>query len=288
MRACDLMSTPVHTVRRSTTVAQAAALLTRFSITALPVLDGADRLIGMVAESDLLWHRVPASPDAHLWRHPDHGVDDPPGTVGDVMSAPAVALSPGSDAAGVAEVLVGLGFASVPIVDGSTVVGIVSRQDLLHALVRRDEALAAEARHLLDEYGAGLRRWEVYVEDGVATVIGAFTAADERAVQVLVGTLPEIRTVQLRAADARAARTGAEATRAGTCVRLRGECRFERRREGATRPGRRASGEHPDARMPRSGVADRGTGRAASGGAAAGTVHPPDVRSDDGGRDRPQ
>lgn len=144
MRARDLMTTPVHTVRASASVAEAAAILTRNNITALPVLDDDDRIIGMVSEGDLLWHRVPASSEAHLWRRPDDGVEDPPGTVCEVMTTPAVALCPGADAAGIAEILVGCDLSSVPIVEGATVVGIVSRCDVLRTLVKREE-LAQDA-----------------------------------------------------------------------------------------------------------------------------------------------
>jgi CBS domain-containing protein len=202
MRAHDLMTTPVHSVRPSTTVGEAAAILTRFAITALPVLDADDHLIGMVSEADLLWHRVPASSDAHLWRRPDDRVEDPPGTVGDVMSSPALALTPGTEAADVAELLVSADLSSVPIVEGSTVVGIVSRRDLLRSLVRRSEALAAEARGRLDEYGGGVRHWDVTVEDGVATVSGEIAAAEERVIRILVGTVPGIRTVHVSAVGA--------------------------------------------------------------------------------------
>ena len=198
MRARDLMTTPVHTVHPSTGVAEAAALLTRFSVTALPVLDDDDHLIGMVSEGDLLWHRVPASSEPHLWRRPDDRVEDPPGTVGDVMSSPAVAMPPGAEAASVAEILTSADSASVPIVEDSAVVGIVSRRDVLRTLVRRDDALAAEAQGRLDEYGGGVRRWEVAVADRVATVTGPLDdAAEDRAIRILVGTVPGIRTVRL-------------------------------------------------------------------------------------------
>lgn len=204
MLARDLMTSPVHTVHPSTTVAEAAALLTRFAITALPVLDDDDHLIGMVSEGDLLWHRVPASSEAHLWRRPDDRVEDPPGLVGDVMSSPVVALGPGTDAASLAEVLTTVDFASVPIVEGSTVLGIVSRCDLLRTLVQRDDALAAEAHGRLDEYGGGVRRWDVSVADRVATVTGEFDdQAEERVIRILIGTVPGIRTVQLNAAGVR-------------------------------------------------------------------------------------
>jgi CBS domain-containing protein len=145
MRARDLMTTPVHTVHPWTTVTEAAALLTRNSITAMPVLDADDRLIGMISEGDLLWHRVPASPDAHLWRRPDDSILDPPGSVGDAMSTTVVALSPGTDAAGIAETLLDNDLRSIPIVEGATVVGIVSRRDLLRSLVGTEEGAARAA-----------------------------------------------------------------------------------------------------------------------------------------------
>jgi CBS domain-containing protein len=143
MRASDLMTTPVRTVHPWTTVSEAAAILTQHEITAMPVLDADERLIGIVSEGDLLWHRVPASPEAHLWRRPDDRVQDPPGMVGDAMSTTVVALSPNTDAAGIAETLLNNDIRSVPIVEGATVVGIVSRRDLLRSLVSRKEVAAA-------------------------------------------------------------------------------------------------------------------------------------------------
>ncbi|GAA0223183.1 CBS domain-containing protein [Cryptosporangium japonicum] len=53
MRARDPMPTPVRTGYRSTTIAEAAALLTRSDITALPVLDDDDRPVGIVSRHDL-------------------------------------------------------------------------------------------------------------------------------------------------------------------------------------------------------------------------------------------
>ena len=48
MRAKDVMSSPVHTVRQTTTVESAAQLLTAKAVTALPVVDDTGRLVGMV------------------------------------------------------------------------------------------------------------------------------------------------------------------------------------------------------------------------------------------------
>ena len=71
VRAKDVMSSPVCTVQQTASVESAAALLTAKKVTALPVLDSTGRMAGMVSESDLLWHRVPVDPTAHLRRMPD-------------------------------------------------------------------------------------------------------------------------------------------------------------------------------------------------------------------------
>ena len=54
MRVRDIMTTPVHTVRQDAPVADAAELLAAKGVTALPVVDAADALVGMVSEGDLL------------------------------------------------------------------------------------------------------------------------------------------------------------------------------------------------------------------------------------------
>ena len=94
MRALEIMSRPVITVHPWTPIREAAAAMTERAITALPVVDAEDRLVGIVSEGDLIWHRVPADPDAHLARPVDAGLDDPPGTVAGVMTTAVVTMPP--------------------------------------------------------------------------------------------------------------------------------------------------------------------------------------------------
>lgn len=56
MNARDIMTTNVVTVMPETTIAAVAALLLERRISGLPVVD-ADRVVGIVCESDLLAHR---------------------------------------------------------------------------------------------------------------------------------------------------------------------------------------------------------------------------------------
>jgi hypothetical protein len=50
----------------------------------------------------------------------------------------------------------------VPIVDGSTVIGVVTRRYLVRMIARADTTVAAEVQRVLDVYGGG-RKWTVTV-----------------------------------------------------------------------------------------------------------------------------
>ena len=60
----DVMVTPVITVEPSATVQEVAKLFLEKQISAVPVLDGRGKLVGIVSEGDLL-HRVEAGTERH-------------------------------------------------------------------------------------------------------------------------------------------------------------------------------------------------------------------------------
>src|SRR4051812_9039470 len=117
MRARDIMTSPVHTVGQNTSVESAAALMAAEAVTALPVVDSAGTLIGMVSESDLLWHRVPSDPTAHLRRLPDTGPANRPGMVMEVMSPHPLTTRPQADLAEVADQMLQNDIRSMPVVE---------------------------------------------------------------------------------------------------------------------------------------------------------------------------
>jgi CBS-domain-containing membrane protein len=132
MRARDIMTKSVVTVRPELSVKEAATILCRNAITAAPVLDEDNHLVGIVSEADLLRKQLP-HPRARLRRDAD---EEPPHTVADVMTTSVVALPPFTDAADIVETMLDVNVRSIPIVEGSHIVGIVTRRDLLRTLVR--------------------------------------------------------------------------------------------------------------------------------------------------------
>ena len=198
MRARDIMTSPVHTIGPDATVESAVQRLTAESITALPVVDDDGELVGMVSEGDLLWHRVPADPTAHLRRDLRHDVTGPPRTVREVMSESPVTTTEDADVADVADTMLRRDVRSMPVLNGREVVGIISRRDVLRAAVRNDDVLAREIQHRLDEYAGAPGRWTVTVDKGVARVAGSVAGETDRTVvTVLARSVPGVTDVEL-------------------------------------------------------------------------------------------
>jgi CBS domain-containing protein len=192
MRARDIMTSPVTTVRAETTVKQAAGLLATHGFTALPVLDDDERLVGIVTEADLVRDRIPLDPRAHILPGYREPAAPPATTVGEVMTSPVTAMGPGTDVALLAAALLDAKQRSMPIVEGSRVVGIVTRRDIVATVARDDDQVAEDVRHRLEVYG-GAGRWHVEVHEGVVTIGDRFDDETDRHVaRVLAEAVPGV------------------------------------------------------------------------------------------------
>ena len=58
----DVMTTQVVAVRRGATFKEMAAMLRRFRVSALPVIDDDEKVIGVVSEADMLAEEVLGDP----------------------------------------------------------------------------------------------------------------------------------------------------------------------------------------------------------------------------------
>lgn len=195
MRADEIMTAPVVTVRPDATVHQAALLMNEHAVTSLPVLDDDGNVVGIVSEVDLIRDRMPHDPRSHL--RPESVASSEPGQfVDQVMSTTVVCLSGSADTADLAEVMLESNVRAVPIVEGGRLIGIVSRRDLLRTLLRDDTAIRSDVVHRLDDYAGEPGRWKVTVENGVVTVHGQFDdEAQREIVNVLARTVPGVTRV---------------------------------------------------------------------------------------------
>jgi len=201
MRAQDIMSSPVVTAQPDQPVKEVAALLAEHGFTSAPVVDDEGHLIGMITEADVLRDRIPVDARTRIWR--DEDVEQHPAqTVAEVMSTPAVAVPPGTDASAVARMMLDDHVRAVPVVDGGRgVVGIVTRRDLLRVIATDDKTVLIAIRSRLAMYGGG-DRWTVTVHDGAVDIVDDFDDATDRHVaQVIAESVPGAATVQVRSRE---------------------------------------------------------------------------------------
>ena len=169
MQVRDVMTRAVVSVGPDTSARYAAEVLAERGFAALPVLGPDEELVGMVAEVDLLRNRLPADPRLHL-RRDEAPPPVPPELVREVMSRTVRTVAASDDIADVARLFVDERLRSVPVVEHGRVAGIVSRRDLLRALVRPDAELRDELLGLVEGYTGEPGAYQVEVSDGVATV----------------------------------------------------------------------------------------------------------------------
>lgn len=197
MFVSQIMSAPAVTVAADTSIKAAARLLRDRDVAAAPVVDSAGGLLGIVSEIDLLRGTVPPDPAAHLLPVPsDRGTA--PAVVADVMTRDVQVLLPHSDLHDAARSMRASGIRSLPVVHGGTVVGVVSRSDLLRVLAREDDEIASDLRAAL---GAELGpRHDVHVE--VASGVVTMTADDPEhlsAARLVAARVPGVVRVEASA-----------------------------------------------------------------------------------------
>ncbi|MBU6230143.1 MAG: CBS domain-containing protein [Cyanobacteria bacterium REEB459] len=117
--AQDLMSSPVRTIRPDTTMAEAQRVLLRYGHSGLSVVDGAGNLVGVVSRRDL-----------DLAVH--HGFTHAP--VKGYMATNLKTITPQTPLSDIEALMVTYDIGRLPVIHQGTLVGIVTRTDLLRHL----------------------------------------------------------------------------------------------------------------------------------------------------------
>ena len=216
MKVSDVMTPKVISVVPSDRIADAIRLMLDNRISGLPVIDAAGRLVGMVTEGDLLrraetgttrhrarWLQFLLSPG----RLADEYVHTHGRRVDEVMTCDVVTAAEATSLDTVVQLMERHGIKRLPVVRDGKVIGIVSRANLLHALVavgdapERNGALDAVIRQrILDEIER--EPWgprysiDVVVRDGRVDLWGSlFEERERQALRVVAENVPGVKEV---------------------------------------------------------------------------------------------
>jgi CBS domain-containing protein len=217
MNAADMMTSPVVTIGPDATVRDAAWIMLTHRISAVPVLDGQGRLVGILSEGDLLRRAETGTQRRRSWwgtfgvgseELAAEFVKSHGRRVADVMSRNVITAGEDTPAPEIARLMETHGIKRVPIVADGKLVGIVSRADFLTALTGVQQAGTAANGDDAALRAAIIARLErkpwiqpsivnVAARDGIVELTGlADSEAQRRAVRIVVETTPGVRAVQ--------------------------------------------------------------------------------------------
>jgi len=174
----DVMTHSVVAVGRAAPFKDIVRLMEQWQVSALPVLEGEGRVVGVVSEADLLSKEEfrDTDPDRYTQRQRLSDLAKAGAmTAEELMSAPAVTVRPGSTLAQAARIMARLGIKRLPVVDGEGMLeGVVSRADLLKVFLRPDNDIADEVRRDVVDilFQAPAEPVHVMVTEGVVTLTG--------------------------------------------------------------------------------------------------------------------
>jgi CBS domain-containing protein len=198
MQAKDVMTAKVVTVSKDTLIHEVIGLLLKYRISAVPVIDGTQQLVGIVSEGDLL-RPEGTNPRQPWWltavlARQGLSYDTLQGrTAGDVMTRKVYSVEEDTPLSEIAELLERRHIKRVPVLRNGKLVGIVSRANLLHGLAStiiehhepgaaRDRQLRAElTKLLLDKHELDGVLINVTVRDGNVRLWGRVENAKEAA-----------------------------------------------------------------------------------------------------------
>lgn len=224
MQAKDIMTRRVITVGAETSVQEIAQTLLQRSISAVPVVDAAGAVIGIVSEGDLIRRREVGTDEVrHSWWL---GLLNDRATLAkdflkthgkaakDVMTKDVVSVSLETPLAEIARLMEKNHIKRVPVVDGGKLVGLISRANIVRQIASAkelhvesyidDTALKREVQEILDqEPWASPGTSSVTVSEGVVEFWGTVNSDEERqasrvAVQELAGVKEVVDHRQVR------------------------------------------------------------------------------------------
>ncbi|WP_239013856.1 CBS domain-containing protein [Streptomyces sioyaensis] len=168
------MTGDVVRVRSRTSAQEMVRLLAEYDISGLPVVDGDDKVIGVVSATDL----EPEGRRTGCGANPD---------AGQLMSVPARTVRADDSVVRAARLMSASGIERLPVVDEEArLVGMITRRDVLQIFARPDSAIRDEVMDEIVVRALWLspRSVEVSVHDGLVTVAGSLESSGQVAVAI--------------------------------------------------------------------------------------------------------
>ena len=212
MRAKDIMTTSVVTISPEVEIAEAARILLENRISAVPVVDKAGSIQGMLSEGDLMrraecgshrsWWLSLLADKTRIYER-DRGT-----RAKDVMTREVVSIDPETTISDVARILESKGIKRVPVIHNGRLVGIVSRADVLRGLavigLSPDQSVTVPDRAIRErihdeirrQTSASLNAVSIIVVNGAVYLWGvADTQADKDAVRIAAENVAGVNKV---------------------------------------------------------------------------------------------
>lgn len=173
----DVMTRTVVVASTQTPFKELVRVLREYRVSAVPVVGESGTIVGVVSEADLLLHVDPTvltprfleGHERKAERHKAEGV-----LASDLMSAPPVTITPEATTAEAAHLMHERHVKRLPVVDATgSILGVISRVDLLLGYLRDDEEILQEVRRILkDELFEEPETVRVSVVEGVVALEG--------------------------------------------------------------------------------------------------------------------
>ena len=215
MRAYQVMTPRLTTVLADTPVAEAAELMLTKRISGLPVVDATGKLVGIVSEGDFLRRseigtRRRRSTLLEFFAGPgklaSEFVREEGRTVKDVMTADPVTITEEETLESIVQIMEQKGIKRLPVLRGDTLIGIVTRANLLQAVANLsrgapqptagDDELRRQILTAMEKQPWCPMGLNVVVRDGIADLNGIITDDRQRnAAVVAAKNVPGIKEV---------------------------------------------------------------------------------------------
>lgn len=216
MKVSDIMARNVLTVPPEASVREVASLMLERRISGIPVVDAEGRVLGVVSEGDLIRRpEIDTDQESRGWlsifvseeeRARDF-VKSHGRRAREVMTQPAVCVAPDTPLDEAVRIMERHRIKRLPVVEHGKLVGLMTRADVVRALLERRPRLSAahSDRELRERIEAVLRSegWAasayiaVEVEGGVVRLWGTVESVAQReAILLAVGAVDGVKEVQ--------------------------------------------------------------------------------------------